>query len=354
MRILSTEYGPLIEELCQLAASVRQPVNGTFELTYRCNLSCCMCHVRQPAGNLKILQKELSPSEWIEITSQAVESGMIFLLLTGGEIFLRSDFFKIYLPLTRMGLIITLFTNGTLITENIAQNLAQAPPNSTEITIYGATTATYEAVTGIPGSYKRCCSGIEALLRNRIPCVLKTTVSRQNVHELDAMHRMADNWGVPFYYGSLVSKRNDIKSQKIEDCRLSPKDCIALETTNSKSDYKSRTGTPHESSFRNVSIFKCLVGRASFMVNPVGEMNACLDLQLIKAQPLQIGFRAAWEEVQRFIDVAPPLSITCLACSVRKFCPWCPAWSYMETGTLSAPVPYLCEIAHERKKFYEM
>ena len=153
MTTLPTVYGPLLKELQRRAAAIRQPVNGVFELTERCNLSCQMCYVRHPARDIAMRSKELSAAEWLTLAHDAVDNGMVLLLLTGGEVFLRRDFFEIYLPLTRMGLILTLFTNGTLVTDRIAQRLGEAPPSLTQITLYGATAATYEAVTGVHGGY---------------------------------------------------------------------------------------------------------------------------------------------------------------------------------------------------------
>ena len=204
-----TEYGSLVREMLRRAALDRQPAHGAFELTSRCNLSCRMCYVRQAAGDMTQAAKELPASAWLELARQAVDNGMVFLLLTGGEVFLRRDFFEIYEPLTRMGLVLALFTNGTLITKDIAARLAQAPPSRTEITLYGATAATYEAVTGMPGSFAACCAGIEALVSHRVPLGLKTTITRQNVGELEAMRQMAHNWGVPFSAGWLLSRRPD-------------------------------------------------------------------------------------------------------------------------------------------------
>ncbi len=84
-----------------------------------------------------------------------------------------------------------------------------------------------------------------------------------------------------------------------------------------------------------------------------GEMNACIDLPFPATRPFEIGFRAAWERVQRFVDSAPPLAPLCLACNTRGYCPRCPAWSHLENGTLTDPVPYLCEIARARKAQYQ-
>src|ERR1017187_5598585 len=111
---LPSDYGPLVRELHRRAAAFRQPVNGTFELTERCNLACRMCYVCQEPSDAARRAKELPAAAWLKLARHAVDNGMVFLLLTGGEIFLRRAFFELYTPLTRLGLFVTLFTNGTL------------------------------------------------------------------------------------------------------------------------------------------------------------------------------------------------------------------------------------------------
>jgi len=349
---MPTDYGPLVRELHARAAAQGQPVNGTFELTERCNLACRMCYVCQSSNDAARRAKELSTGEWLDLSRQAVDNGMVFLLLTGGEVLLRPDFFELYTPLTRMGLILTLFTNGTLVTDTLAARLAEAPPSRTEITLYGATAATYEAVTGVAGSYARCCAGIEALVRRRVPLGLKTTVTRQNVDELDAMRQMAHNWGLPFSGGWLISNRRDGAPSEVVDCRLSASECVTLEATDRASATEWTETALRESFSSSDRSFFCQAGQTAFVVNPQGDMNACVDLPLPAARPLDIGFAAAWRLVQRFVDAAPPLASLCLSCNVRDFCPSCPAWSQLETGTLTDPVPYLCDIARERKERY--
>lgn len=353
MTSLSTDYGRLMRELHQRASARRQPVTGTFELTNRCNLTCRMCYVRHPAGDMAKCARELPAAAWLTLAREAVDNGMVFLILTGGEVFLRSDFFDIYEPLTRLGLMLTLFTNGTLITEVVAQRLAEAPPSSTEITLYGATAATYEAVTGVTGSYARCCAGIEALLSHRVPLGLKTTITRQNVGELDAMRQMAHSWGVPFSAGWLLSKRRDGAPSSVEDCRLSASDCVALEAADRAYAVEGIEAAIRESNSSMDSNFYCHAGKSTFVVTPAGEMNVCLDLPMPAVHPLEAGFRTAWEQVQQFVDSTSPTCSVCLACDARAYCPRCPAWSSLETQTLTEQVPYLCEIAHARKEHYE-
>lgn len=253
-----------------------------------------------------------------------------------------------------MGFILTLFTNGTLITSAIAQRLGQVPPNRTEITLYGATAATYEAITKVSGSYSACCAGIEALVSRRVPLGLKTTVTRQNVGELEAMRQMAANWGVPFSAAWLLSKRRDRAFSGVEECRLPAQECVALEAADRASALEWAEAAIREpSQGKEESNFYCLAGRAAFVITPSGEMNVCLDMPEPGARPLETGFRPAWEQVQRFVENAPPVAPVCRACDTRLYCPVCPAWSYLENNILSGPVPYLCEIARARKQRFE-
>jgi radical SAM protein with 4Fe4S-binding SPASM domain len=344
-----TDYRQIVEKLHEEAANYRQPINGTFELTDRCNLSCCMCYVRQSIYDKVYHKKEISANQWLDLARQAVDCGMFFLLLTGGEIFVRPDFFDIYTPLTRMGINISLFTNATLISETIAMRLAEAPPSRTEVTLYGATADVYDAVTGVPGSYANCCAGIEMLVKHRIPLNLKTTLTRYNINELEAMKQMAHNWGVSLSSAWLLSKRRDGTITDLEDCRISPTDCVQLITNNNTSVIEQSETKSSESSLENKQNFYCQAGKASFVINSQGKMNVCISLPLPASSPLEIGFRAAWQKVQDFIDDSPPLSPICLKCELRNFCNRCPAFSLTETGNLSEPVPYLCEIARLRK-----
>ncbi|MEN6561034.1 MAG: radical SAM protein [Acidobacteriota bacterium] len=345
------DYGSLVRALLRRAAADRQPAHGTFELTARCNLDCRMCYVRRPPGGAgREADADIPGQAWLELARQAVDAGMVFLLVTGGEALARRDFFGIYEPLTRLGLVLALYTNGTLITRDVAARLAQAPPSRIEITLYGATAPTAEAVTGVPGSHAACLKGIEALLERGLPLGLKTTLTRRNAGELEEMRRTARNWGVPFSASWLLSRRPDGAPSAADDCRLPAEEGVGLEAADRASAdewielaLKGAAAPAHGN-------FYCRAGRAAFVVDAAGRMNACSLLPRPAARPLEIGFRAAWRSVCAFVDAAPPASPVCGDCEARAFCGRCPAWSLLETGTLTEPVPYLCGIARARRE----
>ncbi len=354
MSMLPGEYGMLVRELQKKAAACRQPLHGAFELTARCNLFCRMCYISNAPGDPRQIEQELSATSWLEIARQAKAKGTLFLLLTGGEIFLRPDFFEIYTPLTRMGFVLSLFTNGTLISEDIAAKLAEAPPHRMEITLYGASAATYESITGIAGSFDRCCMGIESLLKRGVKFALKTTLTRQNIGELDDMKQLAAAWKLPFFGGWQLSRRRDGCSSAVEECRLPLSESIDLESTDplAAGNWRNAAELLHNN-IQNRKSFYCQAGKTAFIVDSSGGMNVCSDLPEPGVKPLETGFAKAWAAVQNYVESAPPLSTECCNCEALAYCGICPAWSLAENGTMTSPVPYICDIAFERKKRYE-
>jgi len=149
-----------------------------------------------------------------------------WLLYTGGEIFARKDFLEIYTYAKQKGFLITLFTNGTLLTEAIADYLAQWPPFAIEITLYGRTRETYEALTAIPGSYDRCCAGSNCCASEGFPLKLKTVATSINKHEVLAMRQFAEEeLGVEFKMDGQINPRIDC-SQSPLAVRLAPEEVV--------------------------------------------------------------------------------------------------------------------------------
>ena len=68
---------------------------------------------------------------YIRVSSrdQMKEAGTLFVLLTGGELLLYPGFREVYLGLRKMGMILTVNTNGTLLDEGWADFFAQHPPD---------------------------------------------------------------------------------------------------------------------------------------------------------------------------------------------------------------------------------
>src|SRR5258708_6947750 len=171
MQLLS--YDEFSRRISSVFAGRRAPLQGTIELTNRCPLNCSHCYNNLPMNDFEARNRELSTREYLDILDQLADAGCLWICFSGGEIFARRDFFEIYGHAKQRGFIITLFTNGILIDERVADRLVEMRPFSIEITLYGRTKETYEALTRIPGSWEKCIRGIRLLLGRNLPLKLK-------------------------------------------------------------------------------------------------------------------------------------------------------------------------------------
>src|SRR5579863_890094 len=199
MTTTAVSYGEFSLGLHKHFGDKRVPVEVSLEVTRRCPLECQHCYNNLAMGDVAARNRELSKEEYETLLTELADMGVIWLLFTGGEIFARKDFLDIYTSAKKKGFLITLFTNGILINEKIADYLREFPPFAIEITLYGRTRETYEALTQMPGSYERCLRGIGLLRERGLPLKLKTVATSINKHEVLAMRQFAEEeLGVEF------------------------------------------------------------------------------------------------------------------------------------------------------------
>ena len=146
--------------LLDQARRTRTPANGSIELLPLCNMNCDMCYVRLSREEMEAKGRLRTADEWLEIGRQMKDAGVLFLLLTGGEPFLYPDFRRLYLELRKMGMIITINTNGTLIDEDLAEFFGKYKPRRVNITLYGTDEETYANLCHYPGGYEKTLRGI--------------------------------------------------------------------------------------------------------------------------------------------------------------------------------------------------
>jgi radical SAM protein with 4Fe4S-binding SPASM domain len=343
-------YSEFSRRIHEAVASERIPISGSIEVTERCNLRCAHCYINQPAGDREIMARELTYQQWCSIIDQIVDEGCMWLLLTGGEPFVRPDFLDIYTYCKKKGLLITLFTNGTLITPEIADYLSDYCPFSVEITVYGRTKETYERVTGVPGSYERCMRGIELLLERKIPLKLKTMAMTLNVHELDDLKQWAKDLGLEFRWDPLLNPRLDGSAGPTQ-FRLPPQRVLELDLKDQErvQAFLEFAESPFWGSPNSDSLYTCGAGRTSFAINSSGSLGVCLMARDPGYDLPNGSFREGWRDIEKSVLVRRRLKDTpCRTCDLHALCGQCPGWALMENGDAETPVEYLCAIARLR------
>jgi radical SAM protein with 4Fe4S-binding SPASM domain len=347
-------YGAFSANVHQHQAGERVPLQVSIEVTRRCPLECLHCYNNLPMGDMDAKRRELSKEEHFRMLDELVEMGCFWILYTGGEIFARKDFLEIYTYAKKKGFLITLFTNGTIINEQIADYLAEWPPFAIEITLYGRTRETYEALTAIPGSYDRCMRGIKLLKERRLPLKLKTVATSINKHEVVAMRQFAEEeLGVDFKMDGQINPRIDC-SQSPLAVRLTPEEVVALDMSVPKgaSEYRKLVGRELESASNpslDETLYSCGGGISGFAVNAYGELGICVISQQETFSIREVGVRQVWEGALLGLRMRKRTRLTkCAQCRIQSLCGMCPANGELENGDRESPVEFLCQVAHLR------
>lgn len=162
------------------------PLAGNFELTARCNFNCKMCYVHLTAEEQQRRGRELTADQWLAIAEEARSRGMLFLLLTGGEPLIRTDFRYLLTELKKMGLLVSVNSNGSLIDRDWLDFFRHEPPFRFNITLYGGSEETYERLCGRP-MFGRVTENIRALRQLGIGVKLNASMTPYNVADMEAM-----------------------------------------------------------------------------------------------------------------------------------------------------------------------
>ncbi|MGB8452083.1 MAG: radical SAM protein [Anaerocolumna sp.] len=362
---MSMTWGQLSGILAKDSMEKKIPLIGEFELTARCNLTCKMCYVCRKGNDTEAMKRERSAKEWIRLAREAFDAGMLFLLLTGGEVFLRKDFKTIYEEISMMGFNVSVYSNGTMITPQVASWLGRIAPSQIDVTLYGASPETYQKVCGDASGYERAMRGIELLIAQGINVQLRTTIVRGNVGDYDKLNEIAGKSGMTLGIVNYISPRREGSLTSPETERLSPKELVEFEKKISMEDYNNISDNqysvhPMEATLNdklnnsgiNLNMkdsFPCSSGKNSFWVTWDGRMVPCSFMAKPETFPFEKGFTAAWEELKK-LCASVPVCKTCNQCSLQEFCTSCPAELMNETGSFEHPAIYLCELAQERKK----
>lgn len=330
------------------------PLSATFELTARCNMQCRMCYVRDDSP--QVLGLEKSADQWLELAKQAQELGVLYVLLTGGEVFLRPDFRRIYEGIYRLGIIPIIFSNGTLIGKEDVAWLKQMPPKHVGVTLYGGSPATYRSLCKYEDGFNKARQGIDNLLEAGITIELRTTVVQENVRDHQEILQFAKDRGQTLYFGSYIRPHRTEFLKENCTSRLTPKEVTQYHDTlydlsprKNCTDERQAGASPK---IRKLSTmehpFTCSVGSDSPWISWDGRMLPCGTFEEPATFPFLDGFEAAWSQLNTMVKLIPACE-DCVGCDLQKYCYSCPARLKAETGSYTKKASYLCDLARETK-----
>lgn len=333
----------------------RKPLSVNIELLPVCNLNCKMCYIQtnmeqvQANGGLKTVE------EWLDFARELQRSEVLFLLLTGGEVFLYPHFKELYIALYKMGFIITINTNATLIDETVVEWLKDYPPMCVSISLYGVSDETYETLCGRKGMFTKVNKAAHLLNANGIRIEFKTIFTPSNIGDLEKCWQYTGCGGIHYETTTYafppvrrIQKTEQHRFQSVE----AAKEVFHIERVVSKDEREYRENiikhlqkyedTRH-SIGKDLYGFTCGAANNSCWITWQGRMTPCAMLENPYVLPFEHGFMTAWEQLKRQCDQVL-MSPKCSHCDKRDVCTVCPAACYAETGSFEKHSPYHCQM----------
>ena len=325
----------------------RVPLTATIELNGNCNFRCLHCYIDKDER-----KSMLSFDDVVEFGEQVISMGCLYIILTGGEVLLHPDFERIYLYFIKRGMIVSVFTNGSLINTETIDLFVHYPPKVVEITMYGASENSYLCVTK-SNSYTDVKNNILALKENSINVVLKMFVLRENAHDFEDISQFALSNNIVFKYDTMILADTSTKEYSHQ---LSNSDVLKYEHLNSSTVAKA-----DEDLFEIVfnsrpnKLFQCGAGRIACWLKCNYHLRICNFLGNIEFDMRTMSFRQAWDEIGRIIEQDMPQDSPCSKCQYKKYCDFCPAKSNIFTGSqeMKDNMKIFCDIARYRYNHIE-
>lgn len=321
-------YAAVRRFLTRKARERNLPVTGSFELTPLCNLDCKMCYVHLTGEQMTA--SLLGVDQWKDIMSQAIDGGMLYASLTGGECLTYPGFRELYCFLRDRGIEVNILSNGYLMDEQMARFLMENPPAGVQITLYGASEEGYQRVTGYR-VFGRVLENLRRLRDLGIPLKVAVTPNAF-MEDGEETVRLLDREKIPFVINTgLLPPREETgrtaQHASLDDqvamlrlsCTLqgySPdEECGKQELPPAGTDGEAKEGICQ----RGVL---CGAGRSAFAIDWQGGMRPCNAFSCKPQSVPELGFSQAWQRVNQVArDYQRP--VECRGCGYEKICKHC-------------------------------
>ena len=345
--IPTIQYGAFSQRVHEQAAAHQRVIKAQLELTYRCNLHCRHCYT-DPYNSKEFFPRELALDEIHRLLDEMQQIGIVWLNLTGGDIFMHPQFFEIYEAAVGKGFLLQLYTNGTLFTKDTIDRLQQMPPFTIDISCHSVTEEPFDWFTQVPGSFRSFIRGLELLKDSGLPFALKTKAMNWNRGAMPAIRQFVESFGQEFGFTTSLSPRlnGDLSSLTY---RVAAGDVVALHEDERAADGdKERCGLSTDLPAPGTDrLYRCGCGTDTIHINAWGELGAC-TLQYerrvsLRAHPLADAIELLFREIR---GLRYQGDSSCLTCDVHTFCDKKPSDARWECGTAEAPIPYDCDVAH--------
>lgn len=316
------------------------PWNVLFELTHRCNLRCGHCYA------VDRHERELSLGEIQDVLRQLAAENCLFLTFTGGEALARAEFLEIAEFAHKLGFMLKVFTNGTLLDEAVARRLATLEPIHVGISLYGAGAETHDRATGVAGSFARSVKALSLLHELGVVTMAKCLVMKENAAELPQTQQLVNRLGAILQLDVVVAPKNDGNRDPLEHqldddglYRVLSSEVIIPKRT-------MRVGTSPSGSLI------CRAGMDVCCISPGGDVYPCVSMPVSLGNLREQSFSEVWRgpTAERFRQFRFADLHQCVSCPDLDYCIRCWGLALVESGNHLGPSYLNCRVARMRHR----
>ena len=335
----------LLVEMTAKALAKNIPLSVQLDLTYRCNERCIHCYLDHEDHG------EMTTVEIKHLLDEMADAGVFILTLSGGEIFLRKDFFEIleYARAERQ-FCVKLKTNAIMIREREAARIREIGVESIQISIYSHRPEVHDAITLVPGSLKRSLEAGRFLKSQGLRVVFANVLMAQNLQDYAGVRKLAQEMGVectldPTITPMMDGDRSILKLGVGQDALQRVFRDQAL-----VGDVEEFCAVSAPADEDALSSLPCSAGHTTCYVSPYGDVFPCVAFPLPTGNIRNQKFVDIWRHSERMNEVR---SIrlkdltTCTSCSHVGSCTRCPGLAFME-GNMRGPSSQDCEKSFAR------
>ena len=332
-----------------------------WEVTRRCNLNCVHCRAASERGPYP---GELDTNKCLEILDQISFTGKPIVILTGGEPLLKKDIFELALHGTQLGLRMVMATNGTLITPEISEKIKSSGIKRVSISIDRVNAREHDQFRKAPGAFSAALQGIDLLKKAGIEFQINTTVTRDNVHQVNEILDMAIELEAVAHHIFLLvptGRARDMVDQEIDAQEyekllhwfydMGKKVPIHLKATCAPHYYRILRQEAHKKGEKvdyetyglDAVTRGCLGGTSFCFISHDGVLQPCGYLELNCGDLRESTFGSIWQNSETFKQLRnfSAYKGKCGRCEYIKVCGGCRARAFEETGDFMAEEP-LC------------
>jgi MoaA/NifB/PqqE/SkfB family radical SAM enzyme len=275
---------------------------GHWEVTYRCNEKCVHCYnpgaAHFPSEKPARKRDELTTDEVKSMLFELREAGAFRLILSGGEVTLRKDFWEIIKYARSLGFSVSIYTNGLLVDEEFSKRLAKFWPSEVSISLYSHDPQLHDAITKTRGSHEKSIKALKYLNNSGIKTSVKTPLINTTSETISETQVLAQRLGARHEVDPLISPGADGGMQPTQ-LNITDELSLILLATDPNSSFFCGEGPSFGEFRRPKNQHLCSAGHTSIGISPEGVISPCNSMPFPVATFRENGLLPVWKEATR-------------------------------------------------------